>query len=147
MILAGAMAPALAAVPLIGQPAWAELPAQKQQILAPLAGEWNGLEAWRKKKWLEIADRYPGMTPEEQAGVQQRMKGWVKLTPEERKAAREKYKNIQQASPEQREAIKKMWSEYETLPAEEKDRLKQSAASKASSKAAPEATGKPAPSR
>ena len=147
MILAGAMAPAMAGVPVIGQPSWSQLPPAKQQILAPLANEWDGLESWRKKKWIEIADRYPRMTPDEQTRVQQRMKDWVKLTPEERKAAREKYKNVQQASPEQREALKKMWSEYETLPPEEKDRLKQSAASKASTRAAQEPTGKPASSR
>lgn len=148
VIIAGAMAPALAAVPLMGQPAWAELPPRKQQILAPLASEWNGLESSRKKRWLEIADRYPRMTPEEQARVQQRMKDWAKLTPEERKAARESYQHARQASPEQREALKKRWSEYETLPAEEKDRFKQSAASKGdkpSGKSALEAASKSAP--
>jgi hypothetical protein len=135
------MAPAMAVVPDIVPPNWAELPPQKQEILTPLAGEWNQLETWRKKKWLEIADRYPRMAAEEQQRVQRRMKAWVKLTPEERKAAREKYKNVQQASPEQREALKKMWSEYQTLPEEEKERLKSSAARPASGKPAPRPGG------
>jgi hypothetical protein len=138
VILAGAMAPALAVVPpLIIQPNWAELSPQKQQILTPLAGEWNQLESWRKKKWLDIAERYPQMSAEEQQRIQRRMNAWVKLTPDERKAAREKYKNLQQATPEQREALKKMWSEYQTLPEEEKERLKQSAARSTGSKASP----------
>lgn len=137
VVLAGAMAPALAVVPDIVPPNWAELSPQNQQILTPLAGEWNQLESWRKKKWLEIADRYPRMAVEEQQRIQRRMKAWVKLTPEERKAAREKYKNVQQASPEQREALKKMWSEYQTLPDAEKERLKQSASRSSTGKALP----------
>jgi len=141
VVLAGVMAPALAVVPDIVPPNWAELPPQKQQILTPLAGEWNQLESWRKKKWLEISDRYPQMAAEEQQRIQRRMKAWVKLTPEERKAAREKYKNVQQASPEQREALKKMWSEYQTLPEEERERLKQSAGRSSTSKALPKPGG------
>jgi len=139
------MAPALAAVPLIVPPTWAELPPQKQQILAPLSGEWNQLESWRKNKWLEIATRYPQMGAEEQQRIQRRMKAWVNLTPEERKAAREKYKNVQQASVEQREALKQMWSEYQTLPDDEKERLKQAAARSTAGKISPlQGAGRPA---
>lgn len=115
---------ASADVPLLIPPNWASLPARQKAVLAPLAGEWDQLEAWRRMKWLEIADRYPSMTQEEQARVQRRMKDWVKLSPEERKAARERYKNVQKATPEQREALKQMWSEYKTLPEEEKRRFR-----------------------
>ena len=100
-----------------------------------LSSEWASLESWRRKKWLEIADRYPRMAPQEQERVQQRMQTWVRLTPEERKAAREKYRNIQKASSEQREAVKQLWSEYETLPDDEKQRLRDAAAKSATSRA------------
>jgi hypothetical protein len=119
-------AAALAAPLAILVPDWAELPTDTQQILSPLGPEWNQLEPASRRKWLQVADRYPKMGKEEQARVQRRMKDWAKLTPAQRKAAREKYRNVRQATPEQREALKKMWSEYQSLPDEEKNRLKQS---------------------
>lgn len=143
VILLLALAPAHAAGPGGAQPSWADLPAQKQQILAPLAAEWDKLEPWRQKKWLEIAEGYPRLGADEQGRVQRRMKAWIKLTPEERKAAREKYRNVQQATPAQREALKKMWTEYQSLPDEEKLRLKQSATLKVSPPAAPGTTATP----
>lgn len=131
----------MAVTPLFIPPNWVELPPKQQQILFPLAGEWDQLESWRRKKWLDIAERYPSMTADEQARIQRRMKDWVKLSPEERKAARETFKNVQQATPEQRDALKRMWSEYQTLPAEEKQRLKQSAdKSTATGKTAPKSS-------
>lgn len=135
------MAPALAVVELVLPPRWAQLPADKQQILAPLSTEWDHLEAARKKKWLDIAERYPRMGKEEQERVQRRMKTWAKLSPDERRQAREKYKQIKQASPEEREALKKKWSEYQALPDEEKKRLKQSAAGKAVKRDPPTGAG------
>lgn len=71
------------------------------------------MEAWRRKKWLDIAKRYPGMTSDEQARLQGQMKAWAGLTPEQRQAAREKYRNVQKATPVQKEALKQMWSEYQ----------------------------------
>lgn len=73
------------------------------------------MEAWRRKKWLDIAKRYPGLMPKEQARLQGQMKAWAGLTPEQRQAAREKYRNVQKATPAQKEALKQMWSEYQTL--------------------------------
>jgi hypothetical protein len=138
VVFASVLGTAEAVVPALVQPDWTELPANKKQILAPLAGEWDALESWRKKKWLDIADKYPAMATEEQARIQDRMKAWVRLTPAERKAAREKYQNVQKASTEEREALKKMWTEYQALPEDQRQRFKQSAASKP-------AQGKPSP--
>ena len=122
------VAPAFAIVPSLKQPTWLELTAEQKQILAPLAGEWDGLEAWRRKKWIGIAQRYPAMNSEEQARIQRRMIDWVKLSPDERKAAREKYKHLQKAPPEDKEAIKQKWQEYKQLPEDERQRLKEEAA-------------------
>lgn len=109
------------------QPKWAQLTPQQQQILAPLASEWDKLEDPRRVKWLGIADRYPAMQPEEQQRIQKQMLTWVRLTPEERQQAREKYKTLKKAPPEKREVIKQKWEEYKELPEEEKLRLKQQA--------------------
>ena len=38
-------------------PAWAELNAEQQQILAPLKPDWETLEPERKRKWIGIAKR------------------------------------------------------------------------------------------
>lgn len=127
---------------LTQQPSWGELTSQQKQILAPLAGEWDKLEAWRRKKWIGIAQRYPAMKPEEQARVQRRMKDWVKLSPDERKAVREQYKGVRKASPEQKEVLKQKWQEYKELPEDEKNRLKAQAAAKPAPKSA---AGKPLP--
>lgn len=123
--------PALAALPLplpavppLDQPNWAALTVEQKQTLAPLAGEWNAMDAFRRKKWLGIAQRYPAMSPTEQASVQRNMQEWARLAPEERKRAREQYKTLQQASPAQRDAVRQKWEEYTALTPEERDQLK-----------------------
>ena len=125
--------PAQAVVPELRQPAWAELSQEQKQILAPLSRDWDRMEAFRKKKWLGIAKRYPTMKPEEQARVQRRMQDWASLTPEQRTQARTQYKTLKTAPPETKEAIKKKWEQYKELPEEEKKRLAEKAASKKTS--------------
>lgn len=117
-----------AVVPPLKQPTWLELSQEQQRILTPLAGEWDQLESWRRKKWLGIAARYSSMSEEEQARVQRRMVDWVKLSPSERRAVRDKYLNLQKAPPEHKEVLRQKWDEYKQLPDEEKQRLKAEAA-------------------
>lgn len=124
----GYLAPAQAVVPTLKQPVWQELTADQRKVLAPLSGEWDRLESWRRQKWLGIAQRYPALGAEEQARVQRRMVDWVKLSPDERKIAREKYKSLQKAPQEHKEVFKQKWNEYKQLPEEEKQRLKEAAA-------------------
>lgn len=124
-----------AVVPELRQPAWVELTQEQKQILAPLARDWDKMEAFRKKTWLGIAKRYPGMKPQEQARVQRRMQDWASLTPEQRTQARARYKNLKTVPPEQKQALKKKWEQYKELPEEEKKRLAEKAARKRSSKA------------
>ena len=119
--------PAHAVVPPLKQPSWVELSPQQREVLAPLAGEWDKLEVYRRKKWLGIAQRYPAMSAEEQQRLQLRMKAWINLSPEERNRAREQYKALKKAPPEQRQAVNQKWEEYKNLPDAEKERLKQSA--------------------
>lgn len=114
-------------VPVL-QPTWLELAPEQKHILAPLASEWDGLEPYRRKKWLGIAQRYSTLGADEQARIQRRMREWVKLSPEERKAAREKYKTLRNAPPEHQEAVKQKWQEYKELPDAEKLKLQEQAA-------------------
>lgn len=128
------LSPTQAAVPELRQPAWAELSLEQKQILSPLSRDWDKMEAFRKKKWLGIAKRYPTMKPQEQARVQRRMQDWVSLTPEQRTRARTQYKSLKTAPIEHKEAIRKKWNLYKELPDEEKKRLAEKAASKKSLK-------------
>ncbi len=130
ILLFSLSSPAHAVVPELRQPAWAELTLEQKQILAPLARDWDRMEALRKKKWLGIAKRYPTMKPEEQARVQRRMQDWASLTPEQRTTARTQYKNLKTAPPEAKETLRKKWEQYKELPDEEKRRLAEKAASK-----------------
>lgn len=134
-LVSGAIYPALADVPALNQPSWAQLSPEQQTILSPLAGEWAGLESFQRKKWLGITQRYSAMSADEQARVQQRMRDWAKLTPAERKSARENYKSLKQGAPEQKEVIKQKWEEYSQLPDSDKNQLKADAARKPSIKA------------
>ena len=101
-------------------PVWASLTADQQQVLAPLAGDWNRLAREQKVKWLGIAKRYPGMKPEEQKRIQTRMQKWAKLTPEQRWQARAQYRSIGTLAPDRRDELRKYWAQYQALPPHEK---------------------------
>jgi hypothetical protein len=93
-------------------PAWQQLTLEQQRILAPIQGEWESLDAPRKRKWLGVAQRATKMTADEQARLQKRMKEWVSLTPEQRRAARDKYREFEQLPPENRQAVREKWDTF-----------------------------------
>jgi hypothetical protein len=113
----------LAATPQKKPPTWGELTQEQQQILAPLAADWENLEPARKRNWIGIAKRYPKMKPDEQARVQRRMQAWAKLTPKERQAARERYKKMEKLPPDKKQGLKQQWEEYNRLPEQERRKL------------------------
>src|SRR3974377_540079 len=109
------------APPRNSAPPWASLTVDQQQVLAPLAADWDKqLSHEQKVKWLGIAKRYPSMKPEEQKRVQARMQKWAKLTPEQRWQARERYRSLGNIAPDRREELRHYWAEYQALPPEEK---------------------------
>ncbi len=118
---------ALAALPQFEQPGWVALTPEQRTILAPLEKDWAGMDAFRRKKWLGIAQRYPTMSPVEQVSMQRNMWEWARLAPEDRKVAREKYKTLKQFAPEERQVVRQKWEEYSTLTDEEKERLRKKA--------------------
>jgi len=105
------------------RPAWAELTAEQQQILAPLKADWETLDPDRRRKWIGIAKRYPNMKAQQQERVQRRMQAWAKLTPEQRGQARETYKQITKVPPEKRGKLREQWVEYQQLPPQERESL------------------------
>jgi hypothetical protein len=107
------------------QPGWSQLNPQQKSILAPLASDWDTMENIRRKKWLGIADRYPGMKQDEQQRMQDRMREWAKLTPEQRAKVRSSYKDFNQLPPEQKQVVKQKWDAYTNLPPEQQQRLRE----------------------
>lgn len=101
-------------------PAWAELSPAKQKILAPLAGEWDRLDATNRTRWLGVAKRYPGMTPVGQKRTQSRMEKWAKLTPREREEARGEYRRLKGKEDAD---LRGMWQQYQSLPPAERQAL------------------------
>ena len=112
-----------AATPAKKLPAWQELSVEQQAVLAPLSSGWDGFNSQRKKMWIDIATRYPGMTAEDQAKVQRRMQRWVKLSQEERTTVRENYKKLKQLPPEKKQSLTQEWDEYRKLPEEQRAKL------------------------
>lgn len=108
---------------------WAELKPAQQASLKPLEREWAGIDAQRKQKWLELAARFPKLTPAERTRIQDRMAEWAKLTPRERGEARMHFQEAKQVPAEDRQA---RWKAYEALSPEQKRQL--------AAKAAPAAT-------
>lgn len=99
---------------------WSSLSPSQQHALRPLEAEWGRIDSPRRSKWLEIADRFPSMSPAERARVQTRMTEWAKLTPRERGQARMNFREAQQVPAQERKA---KWDEYNALPPEKRQQL------------------------
>lgn len=112
------------ATPLATAPQWKDLRAEQQQVLAPLARDFDSLNTTQRIKWAGISDRFAAMTPDEQRRVQARMRAWAKLSPEERNKARSQYKRLRKLPADQRPELGKRWEEYKSLPAREKTKLR-----------------------
>jgi Protein of unknown function (DUF3106) len=104
----------------ISAPNWAQLKPIQQTLLKPLSADWPNMPQEQRLQWIGIADRFPRMTPQEQANVKQRMADWARLTPEARAKAREQYKKLRTVPPEARKQLEQKWRQYEALPPEQK---------------------------
>jgi hypothetical protein len=69
------------------KPLWRTLTQAQQVVLQPLRAEWDAMDGLRKQKWLQLANRFATLPPQEQQRVQQRMREWASLTPEQRELA------------------------------------------------------------
>lgn len=115
--------PAVAQSGAGGAPAWGQLTADQQMILAPLKEDWPNIEPERRRKWIGLAKRYPKMTPQQQERVQKRMQRWASLTPEQRQRARENYQRLAKQRAQKREELRRRWAEYQALPPDERARV------------------------
>jgi hypothetical protein len=102
---------------------WQSLTPAQRRALAPLERDWSGIDAQRKQKWVQIADRYPSLPPQEQARIAERMNDWARLTPAQRGEMRLRYQESQQV----RDRSAK-WQEYQNLPPESRQQFADRAA-------------------
>lgn len=117
----GAGTSAARAVPSAGNgPAWSSLSPRQKTALKPLEADWHRIDATRRSKWLEIADRFHTMPPAEQARIQGRMTEWAKMTPRDRGQTRLNFREAQQVPAQERKA---KWEEYKALPPEQRKEL------------------------
>lgn len=77
-------------------PLWHELTPQQRQILTPVASEWNGFSGPKKQRLLNVAKRYPDMSPAEQLKIQARLPHWTELPQTTRDEARNNMKKLLQ---------------------------------------------------
>jgi hypothetical protein len=109
------------------KPLWRDLTPAQRAALDPLSAEWDQMDAVRKQKWLEMANRFASMKPEEQQRVHERMREWVRLTPAQRKLARDTYSRTKKLAPGEKTAT---WESYQQLPDEQKQKLAAAAAAR-----------------
>jgi hypothetical protein len=116
------------------KPLWRDLTPAQRAALDPLSTEWDQMDAVRKQKWLEMANRFAGMKPEEQQRVHERMREWVRLTPAQRKLARDTYSRTKKLAPGEKTAT---WESYQQLPEDQKQKLAAAAAARKQGATAP----------
>ncbi|MDP4300109.1 DUF3106 domain-containing protein [Leptothrix discophora] len=119
LVLGGSLS-ALAQAQVLGNPAWSELSAREQQTLQPLKEQWGTIDAVRKQKWRDIAERFPAMTADQQARTTSRMAEWAAMSPAQRNAARLQFEQVRQVPASERQA---RWDAYQSLPTEQREAL------------------------
>lgn len=122
-------------------PAWKDLSAGEQKVLAPLQGQWSAIDALRKQKWRDIAALYPNLPTPQQDRLRSRMAEWAAMTPAQRNAARLNYEEIRKVPAEERQA---RWETYRNLPEAQRRELTAQASQRPAS-ATPVAAARRAP--
>ncbi|MCB1998329.1 MAG: DUF3106 domain-containing protein [Burkholderiaceae bacterium] len=121
---------------------WVDLSPTQRRALTPLQAGWATLPGNERTMWLELADRWRGMSPEDQQRAQQRMRDWSAMTPEARGRARLQYQEAGRWSAESR---RERWEAYQSLDPQARrvlaERWKLEAAGRDRA-AAPESPGK-----
>ena len=99
---------------------WEGLKPTQQQILAPLEADWDYMLPDSRKKWIQVANIYPKMSPQDQQRLQSRMSSWSNLSQKERRIARENYLSSLKFPAEKKAEA---WTAYQKLSDEQKKKL------------------------
>lgn len=131
----GTMAASAAAKPAqLTKPLWAELTAEQQQALQPLAPHWNTLNVGQKRKWLALSRNYASLPAEDQITLRSRMIEWAALSNQQRVQARLNFAEVKRVPADERKA---KWEQYQALSEEEKRKLAERAPAKPKGAAIP----------
>ena len=106
---------------------WDGLKPAQQQILAPLESDWDYMLPDSRKKWIQVANIYPKMSPQDQQRLQSRMSSWSNLSQKERRIARENYLSSLKFPAEKKAEA---WTAYQKLTDEQKKKLAETQAKK-----------------
>jgi hypothetical protein len=101
-------------------PAFSSLLPEQASVLVPLQPFWDEMNEVRKRKWIEIANRFPTLSDDEKNRVTLRMQEWAALTPAQRKQVRDNFTGAQGLSASDRQA---QWEEYQKLSPEARQAL------------------------
>jgi hypothetical protein len=113
---------AMAQVPVLAGKAWNSLSRPQQQVLEPLASQWQQMDAASRDTWAALAARYPQLGPVEQQRLQERMAAWAALTPLERQRVHQGFVAAQRHAANERQ---QKWEQYQALPTEAKQLLQE----------------------
>lgn len=102
------------------KPRWVELTPIQKEALGPLQPQWDTLDSERKRKWLEVASRYPQLSPEGKQRFHERMPGFASLTPAQRETARANFRKAYELPLEQRQSVVEQFTQ---LPDDRKQAL------------------------
>ena len=101
-------------------PEWKDLTPVQRDILQPLHLQWPARGGLTKRRWLLLAELYPGMSPKEQTKLHERMQSWASLSAQQRNQARLNFSNVKRLTLTELAA---KWEEYQALSQAEKQRL------------------------
>lgn len=105
---------------IAGKQTWKELSTTQKKVLQPLQAEWDRIDGLNQAKWLQIANRFVSLKPDEQKRIQKRMELWAALSPEQKQIARLNYSRTKKIETAQKT---KQWELYQQLPVEKKQLL------------------------
>ena len=92
---------------------WIELTPIQQDVLKPLATQWDLLPIKLQKNLLNTTRHYQKLTFDQKLRFQNRLEKWSKLTPEQRDHARNKFKIIKDV-PRKHEQLKYIAKKLDT---------------------------------
>jgi len=123
LVLACAAGRPVMAQPADAQPTrWSTLGADRQNLLAPFADQWDGWADGERRAWLALADRFPAMPPAEQLRARERIRQWAELDPEQRQVARANF-GLTRRMPEHQRV--EQWQRYRAMTPEQRSVLRE----------------------
>ncbi len=118
LILLGGQEVALAA------PAWGELSASQQKLLAGFKDRWDQLSESRRDNLARGAARWAALTPQQRELARQRLQQWRKMTPAQRQRLKQRFERFSRLPPEKRQRLRKRFEQFRKLPPAQRKALR-----------------------